>query len=70
VALGRRSKSGRIWTAAELMEVVAIPRFTKAQAKTVARAKCEFNGDVVAVYPARPAQSDGHSGSPDPGSAR
>ncbi len=40
---------GRVWTARELMDLLAIPRLTPQQAQTVALAKLEFGGEVVAV---------------------
>lgn len=51
---------GRIWTAHELMDLLAIPILTKDQVWTIALAKAEFGGEVVGVLnrqgdPPRPA---------------
>lgn len=46
---------GRIWTAGELMDLLTIPGLTTDQAKTIARAKLEFSGEVVEVRPRREA---------------
>jgi len=40
---------GRIWTAAELLDLLGIPSITKAGVRTLAVAKLEFDGDVVEV---------------------
>lgn len=40
---------GRIWTATELRDVLAIPGITKAQARTIAQTKLAVEGDMVAV---------------------
>lgn len=40
---------GRIWTAQELAQLLSIPRLTTAQVQTVARAKIQFDGEVVEI---------------------
>jgi hypothetical protein len=40
---------GRIWTAAELADLLAISNITPAGAQTVARAKLEFDGEISEV---------------------
>lgn len=40
---------GRIWTAKELMDFLSVPNLPVEQAKTIALAKLEFGGEVVAV---------------------
>ena len=42
-------RRGRIWTAAELMQLMAIADRTPEAVKTLARAKLGLDGDVVAV---------------------
>ncbi len=42
---------GRIWTARELMDLLAIPGPTSEHARTVAFAKLTFGGEVVEVRP-------------------
>ncbi len=44
---------GHIWTARELMDLLAIPGLTAEPVQTVARAKIEFNGEVIEVRPRR-----------------
>jgi len=41
---------GRIWTALELMDLLGL---TPEQVKTIARAKAEFAGEIVAVQSRR-----------------
>src|SRR3989442_2996512 len=41
---------GRIWTAAELMDLLSSSNVTQEAARVVALAKLEFDGDVVAVH--------------------
>ena len=45
---------GRIWTAGELADILKIPGITHDQARMIAHAKLEFDGDVVEVRPAQP----------------
>jgi hypothetical protein len=40
---------GRIWTARELADLLAIPGITKQQARTIALAKFEFEGEIAEV---------------------
>ncbi len=40
---------GRVWTARELLDLLSIRQLTTAQVQTVARAKLEFDGEVVSV---------------------
>ncbi len=42
---------GRIWTAGELIDFLAIPGLTPDQVKTVALAKAALNGEVAEVRP-------------------
>jgi hypothetical protein len=61
-ALGAEGISrGRIWTACELLDLLAVPGMTRDQARTVARAKLEFGGEVTGV---RPRLAPGRSGRP------
>lgn len=48
---------GRIWTARELTDLLAIPGLAKEDAKTIACTKLEFNGTVVEVRPADPREA-------------
>ncbi len=51
-ALAREGASrGRIWTARELMNLLAIDEITTEEVKTIASAKLEFGGEVVEVRP-------------------
>lgn len=51
-ALAREGVSrGRIWTAHELIDLLAIPGLTREQVGTVAQAKAQLNGEVVEVRP-------------------
>lgn len=50
---------GRVWTAGELMDLLAVPGVTQDQARTVALAKLEFGGQVVEV---RPREAGGSKG--------
>jgi hypothetical protein len=47
----RTAPRGAVWTARELLDLLAVPGLTQAQARTVALAKLEFDGDVVDVRP-------------------
>ncbi len=40
---------GRVWTAAELMDVMAISKRTSEALRTIALAKLTFDGDIAAV---------------------
>jgi transposase len=42
---------GRIWTAAELMDLMSIPKLTADQVKTIAAVKLEFGGQVIKGRP-------------------
>jgi hypothetical protein len=54
-ALGAEGVSrGRVWTARELLDLLAVPGITRDQARTVAVAKLEFAGEVVAVREIQP----------------
>ena|SRR2546427_13262619 len=44
---------GRIWTAAELLGLLSLPRTASDQIITLARAKLEFTGDIVMVTSSR-----------------
>ncbi len=44
---------GRIWTARELADLLAISGLTGEQPQTIAQAKLEFGGEVVEVRPRR-----------------
>jgi hypothetical protein len=49
-ALGREGVNrGRVWTARELMEVMALPDLASDTARTIAIAKMTFGGDIVKV---------------------
>ena len=49
-ALGREGVGrGRIWTAGELMAVMALPHLTLEIVQRLALAKREFDGDIVEV---------------------
>lgn len=51
-ALVRQGVSrGRVWTARELLDVLDLSGLTPEQARTIALAKLELDGDVVGVYP-------------------
>lgn len=48
---------GRIWTAGELLDVLAIPTMTPTYMQTVAKAKLELGGEIVEIRPrAEPAR--------------
>lgn len=47
--LGDGVTRGRIWTAAELQDLLSLPRVTPATARTLAEAKLAMDGDVVTV---------------------
>jgi hypothetical protein len=50
VALGREGVSrGRVWTARELAELMALSDRTLATVRTLALAKCAIDGDIVEV---------------------
>jgi hypothetical protein len=50
VALGREGVGrGRIWTARELMDLMALSDLTVATVRTLALAKCAIDGDIVEV---------------------
>jgi hypothetical protein len=49
---------GRIWTAAELMNLMSIVNLTPETVRTIAHAKIEMDGEMTAVMP-RPEQSAG-----------
>ena len=51
--VGEGVSRGRVWTAWELMDLLAIPGLTREQAQTVARVKATFDGEVVEVRPGR-----------------
>lgn len=58
-AIGRTGTSrGRVWTASELMALMALPDRTPAIVETVARAKLAVDGDIVEVRPAGPWRRD------------
>lgn len=40
---------GRVWTAGELLDLLAVPGLTREQARTVALVKATFTGEVVEV---------------------
>jgi hypothetical protein len=42
---------GRVWTARELMDVMAIGEWTCEALRTIAVAKLAFDGDIAAVFP-------------------
>lgn len=42
---------GRIWTAAELMDLMSIPKVTADQLKTIAAVKLEFGGQLIQARP-------------------
>ncbi len=51
---------GRIWTARELMDLMAIPGMTPEHVKIVAQAKLEFGGEVIEVRPRRDQGGNDH----------
>lgn len=56
VAAGEASR-GAVWTRRELLDLMAVPGITRDQARTVALAKLEMDGEVVEVRPrAAPAE--------------
>lgn len=42
---------GRVWTAGELADLLAIPDLTREQVTIIALARLEFAGEVVEVRP-------------------
>ena len=51
-ALGRDGVSrGRVWTATELMDVMALSGRTREALRTITFAKLTFDGDIDAVIP-------------------
>lgn len=48
---GEGVSRGRIWTAAELSQLMALPGLTPAVVETLARAKLAVGGDIVEVRP-------------------
>jgi hypothetical protein len=42
---------GRIWTATELLNLLAVPGITTADARRLAEAKLEFDGEITGVRP-------------------
>ena len=57
-------KRGRIWTARELLDVMALRDRTPELVKTLALAKIAFDGDIVEVSP-QPSPGSGRSGRMD-----
>jgi len=45
---------GRIWTSAELEDLLSIPGLTRESTRTVALAKLEFDGEVTEIRPSSP----------------
>lgn len=56
IAAGEATR-GAVWTARELLDLLAVPGLAKDQARTVALAKLQFDGDVVTVRRRDAAQS-------------
>jgi hypothetical protein len=57
-------KRGRIWTARELLDVMALSDLTPEVVKMLALAKIEFDGDIVEVS-LQPSPGSGRSGRTD-----
>ena len=55
---------GRVWTARELMDLLAIEGLTSEQVKTLAQAKLEFEGEVVEVRERGPYHDPERGGEP------
>lgn len=59
-------RRGRIWTAAELRDLLKAPGMTTEEALSIARAKMAFSAHVVDVRPARPPESQRPADTPQP----